>query len=114
MGEGPRTPEYRMRFNFEWDPIKAKLNWKKHGVSFEIASTIFRDRHALSIYDIDHSEDEERWITLGIAANGALLVVHHTFAVIDDKTVMIRLISSRKAVRREQDQYVEMRNEKGI
>jgi len=114
MGEGPGMPEYRMRFNFEWDPMKARLNWKKHGVSFELASTIFRDRYALSIYDLDHSEDEERWITLGIAANGALLVAHHTFAAIDDETVKIRLISSIKAVRREQDQYAEISNEKGI
>jgi uncharacterized DUF497 family protein len=72
-------------------------------VSFEIAATIFRDPHAISIFDEEHSTtDEERWLTLGISSTGILLVVHHTFREEDSDTVIIRIISSRKATKKEQ------------
>ena len=96
-----------MQFNFEWDPRKADANARKHGVSFELASTVFRDPGAKSIYDMDHSTEEERWLTLGIGSTGILLVVHHTFAEIDPGTAIVRIISGRKATRREQRQYRE-------
>ena len=55
-----------MRYDFEWDPQKAKSNFRKHGVSFEDAATVFKDPNALSIVDHEHSINEERWMTLGI------------------------------------------------
>ena len=94
-----------MNYDFEWDPDKAKENKRKHGVSFAEATAVFRDPRALSAFDQDHSEDEDRWLTLGIGATGAMLVVHHTFREVDDSTTLIRIISSRKAAGREIEQY---------
>lgn len=59
-----------MRFDFEWDPAKAKSNFSKHKISFERATSIFRDPHLISIPDAEHSEYEERWITMGLDENG--------------------------------------------
>ena len=94
-----------MNYNFEWDPDKAKLNQRKHGVGFEQAATVFRDPRALSVFDDAHSQTEERWITLGVAAGGGLLVVHHTFEEMNANTVRIRIFSSRKATKNEAGQY---------
>ena len=94
-----------MYYNFEWDFKKAKTNLTKHKISFELAATIFHDPKALSIYDEEHSEDEERWISLGISINGNLLVVAHTYKQIDDDTVLIRIISARRATKNENKQY---------
>ena len=96
-----------MQFNFEWDPQKAHSNLVKHGVSFEQATTIFRDPHAISIYDDEHSADDERWLTLGISSTGGLLIVHHTFDEADDEVIIVRIISSRKATKQEELQYTE-------
>ncbi|MBM4026775.1 MAG: BrnT family toxin [Planctomycetes bacterium] len=96
-----------MEFNFDWDPKKAILNRRKHRVSFEQAVAVFRDPRAISLYDEGHSEPEDRWITLGLSGVGAVLVVCHTFKQIDPTTVQIRIISSRKATRREIKQYWE-------
>ena len=60
-----------------------KSNATKHGVAFERAATVFRDPNALSVFDEEHSDEEERWLTLGIDGNGTLLVVHHTFTNLD-------------------------------
>ncbi len=97
-----------MQYNFEWDPKKAKINRKKHRVSFEHAATIFKDPKAISIYDREHSHKEDRWITMGLTANSSLLVVHHTYEQIYENTVIIRLISSRKATKNEKKQYTEL------
>jgi len=94
-----------MRFEFEWDPRKARENAEKHGVTFDRAAGVFRDPRALSVYDIDHSQDEDRWVTLGICSTGTMLVVHHTYVQANEDTAVIRIISSRKATRREQGQY---------
>ena len=94
-----------MRFNFEWDPKKAAANLRKHGISFELAASIFKDPNAISIFDEDHSGEQDRWTTLGIAASGAILVVHHTFTTVGSDMVMIRLFSSRKATGTELRQY---------
>ena len=94
-----------MDYNFEWDPNKARSNRSKHGASFEEAATVFRDPMALSLYDSEHSETEDRWITLGISVSGRLLVVCHTFQKQDEHSVTIRIFSSRKAIRREAEQY---------
>ncbi len=56
-----------MNYNFEWDPLKAQRNRKKHGIRFEEAATVIRDPKALTIFDPDHSEIEDRWITMGIS-----------------------------------------------
>ena len=96
-----------MQYDFDWDPNKARQNREKHDVSFEHAVTVFRDPRALSVADEEHSGEEDRWITLGLSANGGLLVVHHTFERIDQTRVRIRIFSSRKASRRETRQYSE-------
>lgn len=64
-----------MRYNFDWDPEKAKGNLAKHRVAFESAATVFLDANAVSVYDEDHSGHEDRWITMGFDGSGALLVV---------------------------------------
>lgn len=97
-----------MNYNFEWDPQKAKINKEKHKISFENAATVFRDPRAISIYDSDHSDEQDRWITIGLASNGALLVVHHTCNQINANNIIFRIISSRKATKKEMDQYKEL------
>jgi hypothetical protein len=92
-------------YNFEWDPTKAKQNQKKHRVRFEQASEIFLDPLAISIYDEDHSADENRWITLGKDRAGKLLVAIHTFLEKSEDVCIIRMISARKATRKEIKQY---------
>lgn len=94
-----------INYNFEWDPLKARKNRNKHGVEFEEAATIFRDSKALSIFDLDHSEAEHRWITMGISEKGRLLIVNHTFREESRKEVTIRIISSRKATKNETQKY---------
>ena len=96
-----------MQYNFEWDPRKAEINTKKHDVSFELATEVFLDALQLTVFDSEHSTiNEERWITLGKATNGTLLVVVHTF-VEHGTSATIRIVSAREATRREQYQYEE-------
>ena len=96
-----------MEYNFEWDPVKEKQNIKKHDINFQRASKIFVDPLAISIFDEEHSEDEERWITIGAEANEVLLVVIHTFRDETLNSVVIRIISARKADKDEAKQYKE-------
>lgn len=96
-----------MRYDFEWDIRKAKSNLGKHKISFERATTIFRDPNILSIPDDEHSEDEERWLTIGLDESGILLVISHTFKKISETNYRIRVISARKATKSEQKQYEE-------
>jgi uncharacterized protein len=100
-------PQFEHRF--EWDPAKAFRNAKEHGVSFERAATVFLDPGAMSMFDDEHSEEEERWITLGLDRTGVLLVVCHTFReemeASPTASARIRLISARRAERRETAQY---------
>lgn len=92
-------------YHFEWDPAKAAGNHRKHGAGFELAATVFQDPLALSLFDKEHSETEERWVTLGQASNGALLVVVHTYQEIDEHNAAVRIISARAATKREQRDY---------
>jgi uncharacterized DUF497 family protein len=85
---------------FEWDDEKAKSNLKKHGVSFEEAATIFNDPKIATILDPDHSEDEERFASLGISFIKRLLSVIHT-----ERSEKNRLISARKATKTERKNY---------
>jgi hypothetical protein len=61
-----------------WDPAKARANVKKHGIDFAEASTVLLDPLALTVFDAAHSQDEERWLTLGLSSSGRLLAVAHT------------------------------------
>jgi|TARA_B100000315_G_scaffold215359_1_gene214601 hypothetical protein len=94
-----------LQYNFEWDKNKARVNKKKHKVNFENAATIFKDPRAISLLDDLHSNKEDRWVTMGLSQNGPLLVVHHTYNQIDNKTAIIRIISSRKATKKEKLYY---------
>ncbi|OGU13800.1 MAG: hypothetical protein A2X61_14150 [Ignavibacteria bacterium GWB2_35_12] len=94
-----------MNYNFSWDIKKARQNIIKHNIKFENAATILRDPNALSIFDEEHSLNEDRWMTMGIDSNGILLVVIHTFHQIDDENINIRIISARKATKVEIKQY---------
>lgn len=94
-------------YHFDWDPIKARSNLADHKVSFQLATTVFRDPLAITVYDEEHSEDEERWATLGQAGNGQYLVVIHTFRQTNPNDANIRLISAREATRREIRDYEE-------
>jgi len=87
---------------FEWDPNKAKQNLAIHGVSFDEASTAFRDTLSLAIYDPLHSKEEDRFVLIGNSHLGRLLVVIHT-----ERGDHIRLISARKASKKERTQYEE-------
>ena len=89
---------------FEWDPQKAAENTTKHEVGFELAATVFRDPLHVAVYDDDHSEAEERWVTLGQAENGKLLVVVHTVEEAPGNSAKIRIISAR-ATKRERRDY---------
>jgi len=88
--------------SFEWDEEKAEENLKDHGVSFEEAVTVFSDPNARKIHDPEHSEDEERFILLGISSGLKLLTVCHCYREDD---MVVRIISSRKATKKEQKQY---------
>lgn len=85
---------------FEWDDEKAKDNMSKHGVSFEEGATIFNDPMIATVFDPDHSKREERYISMGVSAQGRLLVVVHT-----EREERIRLISCRKATNAERKAY---------
>jgi uncharacterized protein len=97
-----------VRIEFDWDPAKAAVNVLKHSVTFEDAMTVFRDPLARSI--LDHGTGgEERWVTMGEAATGNLLVVVHTWAEIDADHSIVRIISARQPTRNEVRQYREDR-----
>lgn len=94
-----------MQYNFEWDAHKAKANHKKHGISFRQAAFVFKDPMAMTLFDEEHSEIEERWITIGCIAEAQYVVVVHTFVEQSRDNVTIRLISARKATKHEIRQY---------
>lgn len=87
---------------FEWDANKAKKNIKTHGVSFDEASTAFSDTLSLTIYDPLHSKEEERFVLIGSSYKNRLLVIVHT-----ERGNKIRIISARKATKKERKQYEE-------
>ena len=90
-----------------WDPAKASVNLSKHGVPFETAATVLLDPLARTKLDAAHSVTEERWITMGRAQNGWLLVVIHTWHDLGGGAARIRIISARRATRAESDDYEE-------
>ncbi len=90
-----------MDITFEWDEEKAWRNELKHGVTFEEARTIFNDPFAMTISDPDHSDEEERWLDIGLSTNGRLLVVWYT-----ERGDNIRIIGCRRATKAEMRTYV--------
>jgi uncharacterized DUF497 family protein len=94
-----------VQYNFEWDPTKAKSNFRKHKISFERASEIFLDPLMLSVFDETHSTNEDRWITLGKDRSNVTIVVVHSFREIAPDDSTIRIISARRATKREDKQY---------
>lgn len=89
-----------MSFTFEWDEKKAEDNFRKHGVSFDEAKTVFNDPFSITIYDPDHSSDEQRYVDIGLSSKGRLIVVSYS-----ERDKRIRIISSREATRKEQREY---------
>lgn len=87
---------------FEWDNKKDKINTKKHGVSFDEARTVFYDENAIQYFDPDHSDEEDRFILLGISYKLKTLIVCHCFRENDS---VIRIISARKADKEEESEY---------
>ena len=95
------------QFQFEWDEIKAAHNVRKHGITFDLARTVFLDRRLLTIADLDHSEAEERWFSIGAASTGALISVVYLWEETSAAIIKIRLISARKATQSEIRYYQE-------
>ena len=87
---------------FEWDQRKDRANVRRHGVSFEEARTVFYDENAIEFFDPDHSEDEDRFILLGMSLRLRLVVVCHCFR---KSETVVRIISARKADRDEEREY---------
>lgn len=92
-------------YDFDWDTKKARTNLKKHGVSFRLAASVLRDPLAVTIFDDAHSDNEERWVSIGQAENGQTLVVIHTAQWSGPDEIKVRIISARKAVREELHDY---------
>lgn len=91
-----------MSIKFEWNSRKARQNLRKHGVDFSEASTVFADALSITIPDLDHSNEDERWVTMGLSNRNRLLVVVHT-----EQEQTIRIISARTADRVERRKYEE-------
>ena len=91
-----------MRLTFEWDQAKARANSKKHGASFDEATTVFADPFSITIADPDHSADEQRYVDIGSSDKGRVLVVVYT-----ERGVNVRIISCRKATLSERKTYEE-------
>ncbi len=87
---------------FAWDEGKAQKNLLKHGVSFEEAKTVFEDPFYVDFYDPDHSQDEERYLIIGMSSQRRLLIASYT-----ERENSTRLISAREATRSEQEAYEE-------
>ncbi len=89
---------------FEWDPVKARANQRKHGVSFEMAQHVFDDPDAVANHDRIEG-GERRWQTLGMVDGVLLLLVAHTVEFVGDDSEIIRIISARRADRKEKRRY---------
>jgi uncharacterized DUF497 family protein len=85
---------------FEWDPEKAERNLRKHDVSFVEAATVLRGPLGITIFDPDHSRDEDRYLTVGISSRGRAVMVAHT-----DRGDTVRIISARELTRAERNAY---------
>ena len=95
----------RPDLDIAWDPAKAASNLAKHGVAFAQAASVLLDTLALTVFDANHSQDEERWFTLGLSSEGKLLAVAHTYQATGPDRARVRLISAREATRQERRLY---------
>jgi uncharacterized DUF497 family protein len=100
IGELPRPRRYTWVVEFEWDPEKAASNLNKHGVAFTEAMTIFGDPFEVTIPDPDHSDDEFRFLSMGLSESNRLLVVAYT-----ERDQRTRIISAREASPKEWREY---------
>jgi uncharacterized DUF497 family protein len=82
---------------FEWDAIKAEANFKKHKVSFEEAKTVFNDPFLITYPDEEHSQAEDRFISIGVSATNKIVLVVHLEREVTEELTIIRIISCRKA-----------------
>ncbi|MGA7695712.1 MAG: BrnT family toxin [Candidatus Sulfotelmatobacter sp.] len=89
-----------MKLEFEWDKAKAKANFRRHGVSFDLAKTVFKDPFAIERLDDREQYDEERLVIIGVAEGKVVLFVAYT-----ERQERIRIISARRATQYEQDDY---------
>ena len=90
------------KITFQWDEEKNKINQQKHGISIEEAESVFFDDYAIQFWDEEHSEEEERFLLLGISYKMRILLVVHCFREEDS---IIRIISARKATKNETKEY---------
>lgn len=91
-------------FVFIWDPDKNDMNYKKHKISFDEASSVFYDDKAVLFDDPDHSDNEERFLIIGMSSKANLLLVCHCYR---KKGKIIRIISARKATKAEEKDYID-------
>src|SRR5215216_855212 len=94
-----------MKTIFEWDENKARINFEKHKISFEEASTIFADPFLITFMDEWHSEKEERFISIGLSERNRVLLAVHLEREEKNETIVIRVISCRKATQTERKRY---------
>ena len=94
-------------YQFEWDEAKAAANERKHDVTFELASSVFYDPRLLTVADVEHSETEERWLSVGIARNGVLISLVYLWSETDPAAIKVRIIPARRATQAERRQYEE-------
>lgn len=95
-----------MEIDFEWDEKKNEINRKKHGVSFEEAKSCFEDDHARVFFDVEHSKDEDRSILIGLSSELRTLIVVYTERINgNDDLIVNRIISARKATKKEFQYY---------
>jgi len=103
--EGMGTGGMGTQLDLTWDPAKAASNVTKHGVTFAQAGTVLMDALALTVFDAEHSDFEERWFTLGMSSEGKLLAVSHTYTATGASSARVRVISAREATKAERRQY---------
>ena len=89
---------------FVWDPEKDEINVRKHYISFTQSCYVFSDPYSLTLFDESHSEHEGRWVTLGQIQDETIVVVVHTFRDLENDEV-VRIVSARRATRRERQKY---------
>lgn len=97
------------QYQFEWDEIKASANVSKHGISFQLASTVFADPGLLTMADLAHGAIEERWFSVGLASDGKMLSLTYLWSESELPLTKVRLISARRATQGEIRQYKENR-----
>ena len=104
-----------MEVEFEWDEHKNELNQKKHGISFEEAKSCFEDEHARVFFDVEHSKNEDRSILIGLSEKlRTLIVVYTERSLLDAEIVVNRIISARKATKKEFQYYWNERKGDGL